>query len=437
MEFLTSTAASSIAVILSLVLFIILSYRGLDLTSTACLSAVVVAITAKSGFFPSLFGTFMTESAAFFTSIFFPFVTGGILGSVMVASGCSMSIGRTLVKRLGAKNTPYIIMILSVLLNLAGIATTPFIVVPIALSLLQASDLPKRVGLASGIGAMYTTMVTLPGVAAANNVIPTLYLGTTLTSGALMGTVCFIFSMILLIIYVKFLIWEARRCGDGFDGEVPRFSAMDMKLPNFWVSLLPIAIVVGLAVGLTSVVGDSYRAVTIGQIAASVFVVITCRKFFMEKLKDVVMKGIKPNIEFVVGISLIVGYAAVVQDTSCYSGLMNWITQLNVHPYLLTVIACGLICGICANGYGGMGIFLSVLGGQIAAMPGINAGAVHRLTTMTSSTFDSLPHASSVQINLGIWKMSVKEGYKYCFVTTVLIPILYTLLGVIMAVLFY
>lgn len=438
MSFLTGVAPSTIAVLLSLVLFIYLTYKGLDLIPVALLSSVIVAVTAKSGFFGVLFGTFMTETAAFFTSVFLPFVTGGILGSVMLASGCSLSIGRTLVKWLGPTRTPYIIMVLSILLQIAGIATAPFIVVPIAFSLLKASDLPKRVGLAAAMGATYTTMVTLPAVATPANLIPTLYLGTDLMAGSVMGVICFLFSMVMVVLYVKFLIWDARRIGEGYDGHDTESGLGEgQSVPNFWVSLIPIVMVVGLAVGLTNIVGDAYRAVTVGQVVASMFVIVVCRKHFISSIGDVLSKGIKPNIEFTVGVCLVVGYAAVVQQTSCYDALMNAITKLNVHPYMLTLIACGLICGICANGYGGMGIFLGAMGGQLAAMPDVNVGALHRLTAMTSTTFDSLPHCSAIQINLGVWKMNIKEGYKYCFVTTVLNPLVYTLLGIIIAVILY
>lgn len=438
MDFLTSIPVSAVAVLLSLALFVFLSFKGLGLIPNAIICAVVVSFTTQIGFFPTLFGTFMTESAAFLTSIFFPFVSGGILGSVMLASGCSMSIGKTLVRVLGTSRTPYVIMAITILLNLAGIATTPFIVVPIAMSLLKAANLPRRVGLAAAIGSMYTTMVTLPGVTSTNNMIPTLYYGTDLTAAGLMGAVCWLFSMVLLILYVKFLIWDARRCGAGYDGDGSMVDPTEGKeLPGFWVSVVPIVMVVALAIGLTDIVGDAYRAVTIAQIAASLYVVIVCRKFFISALSDVVSNGIKPNVELIVGICLVVGYAGVVQQTACYRAMMDWVYTLNVHPYMLTVIACGLICGICANGYGGMGVFLGAMSGQLMAMPDVNPAALHRLTTMTSTTFDSLPHASSIQINLGVWKMSVKEGYKYCFMATVLNPLLYTLLGVVIAVILY
>ena len=438
MDFLTGIVPSAIAVILSLVLFIYLSYRGVDLIPIALLCAVVVSLTAKNGFFPTLFGPFMTETSAFLSSVFLPFVTGGILGSVMLASGCSLSIGKTLVKWLGPTRTPYIIMFLCIPLQMAGIATTPFILVPIAMALLKASNLPKRVGLAAAMGTIYTTQVSLPGVTAPANLMPTYYFGTSLTSGGIMGTICWVFSMIMVVLYVKFLIWDARRIGDGWDGgEVDERFGEDQSVPNFWVSIIPIVLVIAIAVGMEDILGDSYRSASLGQVVASLFVIIVCRKHFISKLSDVLNKGIKPNIEFTIGVCLVVGYAAVVQETTVYETVMNAVLNLNVHPYVLTFVACGLICGICANGYGGLGIFLGAMGGQLMSMPDVNPGALHRLSAMTSTTFDSLPHCSGIQINLGVWKMSVKEGYKYCFLTTVINPLLYTILGLIIAFIMY
>ena len=440
MEFLQSLPVSTVVVIVSIILFAVLTYKGMGLIPVSLICAFLVSFVCYEGVLDGFFSLFAEESTSFMKQIIFVFFSAGALGELMSASGASAAIGTTLVRKLGKGKATMIIAVLTIILNLSGMPTVPFIVAPVIFSVFKEANLPRHIGLTVMFGTMQPMLVCLPGAAATTNVLPTSYLGTDILAAPLMGSICFVFALILVAIYTWFLTYDARRRGLGYDGPEPRSAnTSGAPLPGFFKSIMCVVIVVVLALGLTMTgwIANSFTAVIIAQIIACVYVMIFFRKNTNEKFSKVVEKGIMGNAGFVVGIGLVVGYASVVTNTAAYDALLGWLTGLNIHPYALTVIACALICGICVNGYGGMGIFLAMLGGNIMAMPGVSAEAVHRLTTMTSTTFDSLPHASSVLINLQCMRMTLKEGYKYCFMTTIVFTVCYTLLGLAIALIAY
>lgn len=439
MEFLQSFPVSTVVVIISICLFAFLTYKGMGLIPVSIICGFLVSFVSYNGFMTSFFTTFVSESTAFMQQIIFIFFSAGALGELMVSSGASAAIGQTLVRKLGKSKATLIVALLTIILNLGGMPTVPFIVAPIIFSVFKEANLPKHIGLVVMFGCMQPMLVCVPGISAATNVFPTAYLGTTILAAPLMGIICAAFAFLMIALYTKLLVYDAKRRGLSYDGPDPKQAIGKAPLPGFWKSIIIIVIVVGLSLGLSQsgLIANSFNSVIIAQAAACLYIAIFFRKNMNEKISKCLEKGILGNAGFVVGIGLIVGYASVVANTACYDRLLEFLNGLDIHPYALTVIACALICGICVNGYGGMGIFLSMLGGQIIAMPGVNVSAVHRLTTMTSTTFDSLPHSSSVLINLQCMRMSLKEGYIYCFVTSIVFTVCYTLLGLAIALIAY
>ena len=109
---------------------------------------------------------------------------------------------------------------------------------------------------------------------------------------------------------------------------------------------------------------------------------------------------------------------------------------INASPYVTAWLSVALITGLCASGGAGSTIWLTMFGQAFAEMPGVDVSHLHRIIVTTGTTFDSLPHASSVAGAFAAFKISYKEAYGKYFVTTVLIPVLYSGLAVLISVLF-
>ena len=74
-------------------------------------------------------------------------------------------------------------------------------------------------------------------------------------------------------------------------------------------------------------------------------------------------------------------------------------------------MAVNLLSGLCANGTGGVTLFMKNFGDSILANPSINLGALHRIAAISGAGFDSLPHNGAIAFQLSVFKLSYKEGY--------------------------
>jgi len=103
-------------------------------------------------------------------------------------------------------------------------------------------------------------------------------------------------------------------------------------------------------------------------------------------------------------------------------------------PPLLSMFgATSLTAALVGSASGGLQIFMGTLAPEYLAM-GIDAPTLHRLATMASGGFDSLPHCGAVVAILTITKLTHKEAYKDIFVITVVVPVIATLAAIALAV---
>ena len=76
------------------------------------------------------------------------------------------------------------------------------------------------------------------------------------------------------------------------------------------------------------------------------------------------------------------------------------------------------------------------MGERILAM-GADPSAVHRLTSITSTAFDSMPHNGSMCMILMCYGYEHKEGYKYLIISNIAIPLVMSVVSLIVAIVAY
>ena len=64
---------------------------------------------------------------------------------------------------------------------------------------------------------------------------------------------------------------------------------------------------------------------------------------------------------------------------------------------------------------------------------GVNAAALHRIISIASCGLDSLPHCGGILATLNVCNETHSSSYIHIFVTTVLIPIIATMIVVALA----
>lgn len=434
-----SVAVSAILLIIAVALFIFLCYQGFGPIPCAILCAAIVGISAEGGFINALFHVFVGGSLEFTSMMLLPFISGGIFGTLMNVTGSSESIGRWLVKKLGPHLAPYAIGLLTMILILGGVMSYVFVVAYLAFGILKAADLPRVVGLTIMGGYCGVTMTLIPS-ASTVNLVPTFFLGTNLYSGAVIGIGAAVAALVLVTVYVELLIRACRKDHIGWDpmeseaGKLPR---TDSDLPPVYIAAIPVAFVVIACIVMIAGFGiDSSYAIVFTQVIGTVLLYVLNMKRIHENKFQIVHDGACSALVPLIGSSCVVGFASVVALTPVYTAVIQWLAGLQIHPYVLTVISTAIMCAICADAMGGMSAFLAVLAPQILAT-GANPAVIHWLTTSTSGTFDSLPHNGNINICLQVFGLSHKQGYKHLFMVQAIIPTLYTIVALVIALVFF
>ena len=240
---------------------------------------------------------------------------------------------------------------------------------------------------------------------------------------------------------MKHLEKDARKKGIGYDcmpGEENMKLRSAEDIPSFGIAILPIIFIIGFCFIAVLAFGiDSSQAVIYASLLGALLIYVTCKKYIHEPDK---CKMIGDQISFmmpiVIGTSIVVGFATVVANTEIYTAVMDGIMNMNMNPYVIVVIGTTLICILCADCLGGSSSFLAMMGERLLGM-GANAEAVHRLTSITSTAFDSMPHNGSVCMILMCYGYEHKEGYKYLMVSNIVIPMIMSLVSLVVAFIAY
>ena len=447
----TSVGASAAFLIIGLVVFIILCFKGYHTALAAFVGACIVAFGATDGWISAIFTAFPTGVGTFIINNGMVFFSSGVFAFVMRETRTGDAMANKIVEVMGVKFSPYAIFVVAALLQLAGINMYLFIVAPMVFSLMKASDLPINIGYAACIAAPPIVSFSLPGVTAMPNVLPTTYLGTTLYAAPVLSLVCAAVGIILCIIYLQFIINKARKEGRGYveqnsEGS-PEGVAIDVSggqfgeipIPSFGKAILPVIEILVLAfffqmglgvAALTSVCFSMW-------ITTATVMLLNLEATKKITVKTILSRGWMDLAPFMVMAACVYGFGSVTQASACFQPLQEAFLNFNMNPYFSAWLSIALIAGLCADGIGGLILWLSTFGSAYAANPAVNNGALHRILVSTSTTLDSLPHSGQVATGIAMFKTSYKESYIHSFILTVIIPIIFSLLAVVLAIIFY
>jgi H+/gluconate symporter-like permease len=171
-----------IGIVLSLVLLIVLAYRGINVLVLAPLMALLATVFAGgTPLLATYTQVFMTALGEYAITYFPLFLLGAIFGKLMDDSGGAAAIARFIVKRLGERQAILAIVLSCGILTYGGVSlfVVAFAVFPIAAALFRAAGVPKRLIPATiGLGSFTFTMTALPGTPAIQNAIPAPFFGT-------------------------------------------------------------------------------------------------------------------------------------------------------------------------------------------------------------------------------------------------------------------
>src|SRR6516225_3725132 len=208
-----------LGILLALALLVWLAYRGWSVLLLAPLAALVAAGTAREPLLAHWTQTFMGAAAKFLAEFFPLFLLGAVFGKLMDDSGCVGAIARFMTERLGPNRAILAVVLAGAMVTYGGVSlfVAFFMLAPMARSLFQSADIPRRLMPAAIVlGTSTFTMSALPGTPAIQNAIPMPFFGTTTFAAPGLGIIASLIMLGFGLWWLRRAEMAARRAGEGY-----------------------------------------------------------------------------------------------------------------------------------------------------------------------------------------------------------------------------
>jgi len=416
----------------AIAMIMFLAYRGWSTIWIAPIAAVVVAVTGGLNLLDMYRTTYMEGFVGFTVQNFPLFMLGAIFGKVMDSTKMAKSIAVGISNLFGPKHAILAVVLAGSVLTYGGVSmfVAVFCLYPMCVVLFREADIPRRLMPAAiTVGVFAYTMVCLPGSPQIQNLIPAQYFGTTAMAAPVLGILCGIVMGGGGTIYVIWREKKMKAAGEHFT-EPPEAIVDDPNeaLPNVWLSLLPLVVVV--------VTLNVFKwNIIVSLLTAIILVLLLNIKKYKRFVGDI-NEGAKGSMMPIISVSAIVGFGAVVKAVPAFTQLVDMITNIPGSPLISLAVAVNVLCGATGSASGGLGITLSALADQyiiIAQNTGISLEVMHRIAAIAASALDTVPHNGAILTLLAVTGMTHKESYFDISICTIVIPLIATAFGIVLA----
>lgn len=431
------TTVSLIAIIVAIAMLIYLAYKGWSIIAIAPLLAIVAAIGCGQDLFTGVLGNIYFFKAGHYIGEWFAvFLFGAIFAKLMEEGGLAASIANKIADVLGADKAILAVILGCAVLTYGGLSVfvVAFVMYPFGAVLFRKAGIPKRLlPAALWMGIFSFTMVALPGTPQTQNIIPTRYFGTTTWSGVGIGLFATALYLAIALVWLGFRTKQAKKKGESY-GEHPEEGNLDIDaslLPNFWLSLIPLLLVI-----LINIFGsnpfnwafipwkiESKWAIAMATAIASVVTIIIGRKNLLPEGKN----SAKALTKIINGsavssgtaiFNVASGYAfgCVVTSVIGFEVIAQALTKLSSggNPLWSAVVTTNIMGGITGSASSGMTIALDKFGEawkEMALSSGVSLDALHRIVAVSAIGLDPVPHCGALVTMFGICKLTHKESY--------------------------
>jgi H+/gluconate symporter-like permease len=451
-----------IGILAGLGLLIWLAFRGWSVLLLAPAAALVAAAAAREPLLAHWTQTFMGAAAGFLAQFFPLFLLGALFGKLMDDSGSVQTVARFMTERLGSHRAMLAVVLAGAMVTYGGVSlfVAFFVLAPMAQSLFQAADVPRRLMPAAiTLGTSTFTMSALPGTPAIQNAIPMPFFGTTPFAAPGLGIVA---SLIMLGFGMWWLLRAqsaARDAGEGYgesDGPSPHVSDEYIReratvarefdpaevhrgqhsqtAPPVALAVLPLAVVVGVNLAMSLLIlprldlsflaeerwgATSLAAVggvwsVAAALAAAVATVVIVNRPRLPALRESMDAGANASVLPAFSVASLVGFGAVVAALPGFVFVKDWVLGIGGGPLVSLAVATNVLAALTGSASGGMTIALDALGPtymRLAAETNIDPALLHRVAAMAAGTLDSLPHNGAVVSLLAVCGLTHRESY--------------------------
>jgi H+/gluconate symporter-like permease len=425
---------SLLSIIFALAIMMYLAYKGLSLLLIGPIVSIIVLLASGMPIMENLTGAYSASVSGFVKNNFLMLLTASIFGSILGEAGAAQDIADALTSKIGLfkKGDKQFIalMILSVIFAIlvyGGVSgfVVVFTMVPLCKYVFKQYDIPWHLYLAiHSFGGNLFAQVMLPGSPAIQNLMPMEYLGTTPMAAPLMGLGVTVYSIILAVIYIRFVLTRCQKKSETFlmtGAGINETIVAEDKIKNgknketgsFLKAIIsPIVVLI-----LLNIVGMKPPvALTVGS--------LLCIALYFKRFDNVVSslgKGAKNGANTLITIASIVGFGGIVTAVPGYSLLTESLLSMPGSPLIQFVIAVNAVAAVSGSSSGGESIALETFGKKFLDM-GYPPQVIHRVAAISCQGLDSLPHAGGVINQLETSRLSFKQGYIHIFIISALIP---------------
>lgn len=413
-------------VLFGVVLLFLLAYWGYPVLLVAPVCAIIVAAFNGMPLLETFTDTFMRGAGNSFTTLFGVLVLGGILAELYKVSGGATAIAKSLLRGSrkifraeGSVVAPIlVIVVIGMVLCYGGINGVVGLVImfPISLEIMKANDLPRELAPGIIMGATCTAAMTMPGSPQSQNVIPSLYLGTSSTAGLIPGLAGGLVTLALVVLFMTSAAKKARAQGIGYTDppSMPVQQRPENELPNALVSTVPLVLVF---VCYNLLHWDINIALSVGD--------VLCIALFWKQLGG--LKGVPVHLGTGAAdscslgaiVCFLSGFGAVVSATPAFTAICQTVVNIPGPVTFKAFLAMAIVVGVAGSGPAGLMAGVPMFAETFGQL-GLSMAAFHRIAAFTGTCLDTLPSNAGVNVASRLSGYSVKVTYRYCFLTTVL-----------------
>ena len=421
----------------ALILFGLLAFKQINALILAPLVTIFVIVCSGLPILDSLKTLFMPAASDYVTSYFLTFFVGALFGAVYQHTGAAESISKTLAGLCKGKFVAPIIMTITGILTYGGVSgfVVFFVIYPIALNMFKEANLTRRLIPGAISAGCWTWSMYGPGSPSIQNVIGMNSLGTPSTAALVPSVIATVATYILIFLWLEMRGRSFTKKGIVFNDSSLKFQlspeemAMDedKDLPNFWISIIPIVVILVSFNGFRLPVEI---AVFLGVAIATIL--MWTRVKGLNGWIAVFNEGAANSGVSILNTAIVVGFGGVVKQTQGFADLVELLKTFNMPALVFVMITVAICAGACGSASGGMGVAFNALTETYVEL-GANLEHVHRIATIAAGTLDSLPHQGAQITLLGICKLTHREAYFDIFITQIVIPFIACFIFIILA----
>lgn len=451
---------SLIAIILSLAALVLLSLKGAKILFVAPLAAIVVAMLSGESGLATFTITYMKAFGNYIISNLPIFMTGALFGLLMDKSGNAQSLAIWVVGKLGEKRGLLTIVVATAIMVYGGVSlfVVAFTIYPIAADVFRRANIPKRlIPGAIGLGAFGFAAYALPGSPQVQNAMFMPYYGTNLYAAPVLGIIGAVIEFGLGMLWLNSRLKKAWAAGEGYGQHQENLAKIDSEdIPPILKAFSPILLFIVLNLLFTYVLfpsmdlsylegyGTTASAVTgtwslvLALIISSIFIILLNLKKFRGQIMNLFGDGLGASIIPITNTAAVIGYGGVIKTLVGFSIVSTLLIGISSNPLIAEVISVNVLSGITGSASGGIGITLDAFANtfiEMANTAGIRLDVMHRIGLIASAGLDSLPHNGAIITVLTVCGLTHKQSYKDMFATTVVVPLICTVVLILLAML--